>query len=1100
MHFNLNDVLIHISQENKKLLFSNELLFDSNEFPPSILRDAKKYMKEAGVNTLARTVGQVELVIEGKKVLTPVIIQPLTVRADKLKQEISCLLQDEEWFVNPFLLNYISHFLKKNVPELLDIPSVFSFLNDLGFENINSGVVVIGNFHHHRFQIIKELEELKGCDDVQPNLQTLLGKTNPLNTVPFRLSPLRLLPADIDHEIVFKSLETQNCVVQGPPGTGKSQVLTNVLANNLLNDATTIVISEKRVALEVLVKKLSAFQLDKLCFIASSNQLSHSFLQGLKDTWDYFDNYSVDSEVILGLSKQVEDNLQMSLDILRQENLIGGISFSDFHALVENFKGWDKVQYISQVPDVFSVLGKEDVIEEIYAKGLNESLAFLRPEILQSEGILNLDMKIKNWLNQLQLIKKELSFSTYDELRKVMHLAVDCQVYENEMYKKHASLFKPNSRAQKRFFALRKKYFKLQKEIEIINDNQSHWKIIPSGIEAKYLLDVFQSGTFFNRLKVKNRWKKLSSIAVEKAPEVLVQFLQENEKKSQFSKILVDFCDLNIGNPETEVNSIYQTLVQFNTEKWQELEKIPIENRIKLTENHQLIQNLHADFRHYFLWDDSVNIQYYLEDLLACLDKILSIKNRLNFIDSKILNVMKTTSSKDAFFHTVLKSNWVKFKEKHPILSDFKMSELKQKVSEVMLQEKIESAQLVKEIDNRIKKKFDDYHTLLQTPARKLSEEDKKKKTILRKGKSILIKEFSKTRSHPSLRELYNSEARIWIQLLKPIWLSNPTQLGKCFPMEKELFDLAIFDEASQIPLQNALGSIQRSKQVLIAGDEHQMGPTTYFKRGDGEVIDLLHQANYHFSKVVLQHHYRSAHPDLISFSNQHFYENKLKVFPMFHSLQPLHHHFVEGAHFVDRKNTVEAKRVAEKIEELLNSNDSIGVVAFSEEQLNCVWKELSDKSQNRLQDLLENNRGFFKSLENVQGDECDHLIISFGYGKDENEEFHMRFGPMNQVNGRKRLNVLLTRAKHSIHFYCSVKSSEFKRTDNESVQLLKKWVHFSENYRFRNTIQFPFDIKPEVMENKLIVKNVHDFISEAREIVTFQRVLEERGWELTFN
>ena len=70
--------------------------------------------------------------------------------------------------------------------------------------------------------------------------------------------------------------------------------------------------------------------------------------------------------------------------------------------------------------------------------------------------------------------------------------------------------------------------------------------------------------------------------------------------------------------------------------------------------------------------------------------------------------------------------------------------------------------------------------------------------------------------------------------------------------MEEGLFDVAIFDEASQIPLQNALGAIQRSKRIVIAGDEHQMGPSSYFKSGSAEPMDLLHQASYHLKKIPL--------------------------------------------------------------------------------------------------------------------------------------------------------------------------------------------------------------------------------------------------------
>jgi len=1097
--FNANDVLIHASIENKKLHFSNELCFNLNEFPSKILKESKKFKKETGVNTLSRSSGIVAFTFENKEVQTPIILHSLDYSIDKLSQKISLNVEEEEWFINPFLRNFIVHTLEKEVPDFEEIESFYDFLQSIGLVNISRGMQFIGNFHHHRFQIIKELEGLMEDEDLAPNVKTLLGESAKMNTVSFDLSSLRLLSSDVDHEKVFETLTTDNCVVQGPPGTGKSQVLTNVLANNLINEATTIVVSEKRVALEVLVKKLSSFQLDKLCFIATSDHLSHAFIQELKKTWDYFDAFEPIKQVVLNLSKQYQDHLQMSLDLLRQKELIGGISFSEFQSFSKEYPEWKKTNFSSQTPTLKNTLKYEKNIEVIYENKLENSIAFIQPDFLKSDLFLKVDVKVNKWLESIRKINKQVPFSTFEELRNVMKLAVNCQVFENEIYKNYAPILRVNSRPQKRFLSLRKKYLKLKKEVDFLNSNQSHWKQTPSKTEAIYLIDVFNSKGFFSLRKASRRWKELSNISVKNAVEILQEYLKEIEKRNQLSKITIDFCEININSPEIEVESIYRTITQFNTDQWTELDQIPMDVRLKLTNSHTELQSLFSDFRTYFSFDEGLNILSYLEDLSSKIESILPLKSKLDFLNTSFQILIKKSTSKKHFFEQVLKSNWVKFKEQFPAFSDFKMEQLKQKVDAVIQQEKIEALQLSREIENKVKSRFDEYALLLQTPAHKLSKKDKEKKVVLRRGKSILIKEFNKTRSHPSLRELYNSEARIWIELLKPIWLSNPTQLSKCFPLKKDLFDLAIFDEASQIPLQNALGTVQRSKQILIAGDEHQMGPTSYFKKGEDEVVDLLHQANYHFSKVKLKHHYRSSHPDLVAFSNKFFYENELNAFPSVKHSLPLQHHFISEGRFIDRKNCAEAKIIALQIEKLLQKSESIGVVAFSEEQLNCIWNKLSEKYKNKFQENLENNIGFFKSLENVQGDECGHLLISFGFGKNEDGEFFMRFGPMNKVSGRKRLNVLLTRAKESIHFYCSIKAADFKLTDNESVQLLQKWVSFSENYQLDEGFSFPFGLKPIVQGNKLFFKNIHNVISEAKELGTLQNVLEKRGWETVY-
>ena len=310
---------------------------------------------------------------------------------------------------------------------------------------------------------------------------------------------------------------------------------------------------------------------------------------------------------------------------------------------------------------------------------------------------------------------------------------------------------------------------------------------------------------------------------------------------------------------------------------------------------------------------------------------------------------------------------------------------------------------------------------------------------------------------------------------------------------------MAIFDEASQIPIQNGLGTIHRARKIIIAGDENQMGPSNYFVSKDIDTLDLLHQADYNWPSVKLKHHYRSVHPDLIAFSNQFFYNNELTAYPERNADIPIRHHYISKGKFINRKNKIEATQVAKKIHETIKIPGSIGIVAFSEEQLSLIWNLLSKADQNLLSEKIESNNGFFKSLENVQGDECDFLIISFGYGKNEDNLFMMHFGPMNRSNGRKRLNVLLTRAIKTIDFFCSINSSDFKLTNNESINLMRKWVSFSESYKNQVDYLFPINNQPIIKGKEINFKSIHKSIPTAKELHTFTTVLSKRGWDIRF-
>jgi hypothetical protein len=1094
--FNSSDVLVHVDDSNKNLVFAQDkLIFHINDFPKKILQDTNKRLKESGVNSLCIAKGTVSLELNGKKVESPILLSPLHFKIDKIKNTISFTPVEADTFLNPFVESQ----LKKLGLDThsFQLESIAQTLVEKGLNVRNTDVSIFGNFHHHRYAVIRELEELLEKDLNHSNVSSLFGYEKNGSAFTLELSGQLLLEADVDHDNVFESIKNENVVVQGPPGTGKSQVLTNILSKLMLNETQSIMLSEKRVALEVIEKKLAVFGLDKLSFIASADNMSHVFLQDLKRTWGHFEAFNEKPFVNLGLSKQYLDNLQMTLDLLNQEKLIGGVSY---HAFKEYSKGIDFCNaYSSVLPDINDYISQKKTLELIYSNNINESIGAIKPRRLQEDAFLSLDQKINEWLGSIQLLSKIFSINSWSDLQTMMKLAAQCQVYENDLVKKYAGLFRANSRAQKKFLSLRKRYLKAEAQIERAEQNHSHWKILPSKLEVESLKTQSETNGFFAKRKLKKRWEELSTMPFESMLGALSSYEEEIKIKDIISQFKIDFCDLGIESIEIDVPLIYQTINLYNEDQWRKLEGLDHKTRNELTEQHSVLEALFNELSFHFEFTNEVNIQDYLSLLKEQFSLILTIRDQLKELNKETLYLLRSQSNIEEFERVLYGSHWTHFQERFPTFSGFEIQEIHEKVDQVTKELKSESQVLAKQIEERVHQRFNAYHDLLNTPARKLKPEEKKLKSRLRKGKSILVKEFAKTRSHPTLRELFNSEAREWIQLLKPIWLSNPTQLSKCFPLEKDLFDVAIFDEASQIPLQNGLGAIHRSKRVIIAGDEHQMGPSNYFKAGTTEVVDLLHQGSYNWNKIGLKHHYRSAHPELIAFSNRHFYNNELSAYPSFNPQNPINDHYVKDGKFIERRNVLEAKSIAKKVKESINANDSIGVVAFSEEQLACIWNEFDSTTQELLSNKIQQNQGFFKALENVQGDECDHLFISFGYGKDDNEDFHMRFGPMNTSNGRKRLNVLLTRAKHTIHFFSSVRHSDFKLSENESINLLRSWFAKLELTKEKEAIKLPFSLDATIEGREITFRNIQKQLPNAKEVVTLQNVMQSRGWNVNY-
>lgn len=1093
--YNSNDVLVNALYDDKKLFSVDKLgTFTIDEFPSSILKDAAKTRKEAGVNSLCMSQGIIQL----NSTQTPLLLNPIEYELDKVRGHIKLTLIEDEAFVNPYVVHQLKSSFDVQVPDELiscnDADKWRIFLSKIGLNDFNSEICYIGNFHHHRYEVLKELEELHEASTFSHALVSLFQGSENESAKLLPVFKGNLFPADSDHEAVFERLRENNLVIQGPPGTGKSQVLSNIVGKIMHEGNSALVLSEKRAALEVIEKRLAAHGLDKLCFIATSDQISKRFLSDLKSTWDHFESLQQESISNLFLSEQLEDNLQMTLDLLAQEKLIGDVSFQKFQTLSSdiNLNG----TYKSDLPSIPNFLENKITIDKVYEDGLNTSLGGLRLNILQADNFHEIDQKIKIWKKHIEEFD---GIKLWSDISELMLRAADLQIFENDLFKNYSNIYKPNSRVQKRFLSLRKKMKKIELENNLINRHESHWKIRPSEIEVQSLQKRLKNDSWLKRVQLKRRWGQLSNLAFSEASEALRVYSSDIAKMTLLSQINVDFCDLGIDDPQKEVDLIYQSIHHYTVERWQLYEGYDSETRHRLTNQHQAINDLWHDLKNHLNLDPKTDVVAYLNQLENDLNNLIPIHKKLVNFDRSLLQLIKECSTKDLLIQNLYSGHWVMFKERFPNFSNFQIADIKVKVEQIISQQKTEGKLLAKQIEQIAHQRFKFYHTILTTPAQKLSTQDKELKKRLRKGKSLLVKEFSKTRSHPSLRELYNSEAKEWIQVLKPIWLSNPSQLAKCFPLQKELFDVCIFDEASQIPVQNALGAMQRSTRVIIAGDEHQMGPTRYFKSGSNEEVDLLHQANYYWKKVSLSHHYRSSHPDLIKFSNKHFYNNELIAYPSYPSLCPMVFHFESEGKFVDRKNQQEAQLAAKHISNALHTYKDVGIVAFSEEQLSCIWSCLPAKDQELITSRSSENLGFFKSIENVQGDECDHLIISFGYGKNEDSEFHMRFGPMNTENGRKRLNVLLTRARKSIEFIASVKSTDFKPTDNESVHLIQQWFQFIEQYTDSKKLHLPSHLEAIVENENLTLKfNMHNNI-KAREIVTTQSVLTDRGWNINY-
>ena len=328
-------------------------------------------------------------------------------------------------------------------------------------------------------------------------------------------------------------------------------------------------------------------------------------------------------------------------------------------------------------------------------------------------------------------------------------------------------------------------------------------------------------------------------------------------------------------------------------------------------------------------------------------------------------------------------------------------------------------------------------------------------------GLWVLKHEVSRKKNFRPVRELF-SQASEPIQALKPCLLMSPLSVSTFLDPTRVRFDLVIFDEASQVRPEDAIGSIMRAKQVIVVGDSKQLPPTDFFQEvndEDEEVPDLesiLDECSSSMPEHMLLWHYRSRQESLISFSNRRFYGGRLMTFPSASvDREGLGISFVHVADGVydrarSRRNAKEAEKVAELVAEHVSrrSGDSLGVVAFSEAQQLAILDELEKITAKRpdLVPLLsdEGEGGFFvKNLENVQGDERDVMIFSVGYGKDQQGKMYQNFGPLNQAGGERRLNVAITRARKHIKLVSSILPEDIDGT-TPGTEALREYMRYA--------------------------------------------------------
>lgn len=330
----------------------------------------------------------------------------------------------------------------------------------------------------------------------------------------------------------------------------------------------------------------------------------------------------------------------------------------------------------------------------------------------------------------------------------------------------------------------------------------------------------------------------------------------------------------------------------------------------------------------------------------------------------------------------------------------------------------------------------------------------------------LVRNEAAKKTRHLTVRRLFE-QAPDALVALKPCWAMSPLLASQVLPA-RTLFDVVIFDEASQVEPVDAITAIMRGRQVVVAGDEHQLPPTAFFDRAepddeddlDFDRVDLptdnIESLLQSFANVLpldqvkhLSWHYRSRDERLIAFSNKHIYTpsgNELVTFPGADTAECLNHILVEG------NETNEVNEVVRLMLEHAEKRprESLGIITMGIKHADLIDAALH-KALAKRPDLAAffTESGmepyFVKNIERVQGDERDAIILSVGYSKGSDGRMRYLFGPLNQKGGERRLNVAVTRAKQRLTLVSSFSFLDMdpNKLRAEGARLLRAYLEY---------------------------------------------------------
>ncbi|MDR3459214.1 MAG: AAA domain-containing protein [Verrucomicrobiae bacterium] len=1019
--------------------------------------------------------------------------------------------------------------------------------------------LTLGNFNYRKMTLVRDFANLIETDMASQAFDTVFSLTpKPAEEAP--PPPLELA----EQQLVISCDATQasaiarartgaSYIIQGPPGTGKSQTITNLIADYVARGKRVLFVCEKRAAIDVVFHRLRQQGLDELCCLIHDSQTDKkAFIQNLKQTYEKFLSQA---DLDAGVDKTRGDavkameqdlaSLRRFSDVMRGTHAQTGIAVrSLLHRLVELCGRARELspEIEDLLPGYPLWLQYGEIVQRLQSAltDLDEEMCFAKhPLRWLGNGVLQADRPLESLAKHLDQagdlldgIENALELSglpgelwgTFAEIQAIVEFAVRAQ----PLAARNLLGVLTKSPAATAFDNLAGELDAQAQVLAQAQQKTAAWREPLSPDDTQNALaqaEGFEKSFF--------RFLQPAFWRLKKTLQVRYDFTSHAVAPA-WSKILKDLA------AQQEAQAALDALAARARQEWRcddaaAFRALVAEFRADRSVEHPsvkaLVQQLAGSAEAGMLIDSLAEIHARFAELDTVLRSLLAEHVQFDFPEiARVLATLREQTGTLAELSPIL-AELVEMPElfRHALrhaevpLPGFEAAIGNKSMNLVyrldravnrfdgrMLARKME--QLEKRyrewlglnarcIRLAVRQKFLEHTNISSLPASQLSPEQKVFKKSYAAGRRDLEHEFGKTMRYKSIRDLAAGDTGQVIQDLKPIWLMSPLSVSDTLPLDPDLFDVVIFDEASQIPLEEAIPAIYRSHQAIVVGDEMQLPPTTFFassrdeedsvvveEAGERIEVDLdsdsfLTQSAQNLPSTLLAWHYRSRYESLISFSNAAFYGGNLFTIPDRQRAladlpeltvtaneqggpnvdgllgRSISFHFMEHGVYEDRRNPNEAAYIAQMVRGILQRDTklSIGLVAFSEAQQGEIESALSllagEDSEFAARLETEHVREendvfcglFVKNLENVQGDERDIIIMSVCYGHDAGGRMLMNFGPINQRGGEKRLNVIFSRARHHMAIVSSIRHDDITNDYNDGANSLKNFLQYAE-------------------------------------------------------